>query len=155
MFERYNIDEITIEELTSITKQLKRRQAPGPDEIPTELIKEMNEENLNRILELLNTWWREENIEEADLRARVVLIFKKGDSNIFENYRPISLLNTLYKIFAAILQRRISKTLDRHLQKTQYLVVESARTKFYGQDIEDNARLALRKCGRQIMDAVW
>ena len=60
------------------------------------------------------------NIEEEDLKARVVLIFKKGDSNKFENYRPISLLNTLYKIFAAILQRRISKTLDRHSQKTQY-----------------------------------
>ena len=61
----------------------------------------MNEENLNRVLELLNTWWREENIEEEDLKARVVLIFKKGDSNKFENYRPISSLNTLYKIFAA------------------------------------------------------
>ena len=45
---------------------------------------------------------------------------QKGDSNKFENYRPIPLLNTLYKIFAAILQRRISRTLDRHLQKTQY-----------------------------------
>ena len=45
----------------------------------------MNEENLDRVLELLNTWWREENIEEEDLRARVVLIFKKGDSNKFEN----------------------------------------------------------------------
>ena len=117
LFEKYDIGEITIEELISIAKQLKRRKAPGPDEIPTELIKEMNEDNLNKILELLNTWWREENIEEEDLKARVVLIFKKGDSNKFENYRPISLLNTLYKIFAAILQRRISKTLDRHLQK--------------------------------------
>ena len=54
------------------------------------------------------------------MKKRVVLIFKKGDSNKFENYRPISILNTPYKIFAAILQRRISRTLDRHLQKTQY-----------------------------------
>ena len=80
----------------------------------------MNEENLYRVLGLLNTWWREENIEAEELKARVVLIFKKGDSNKFENYRPISLLNTLYTFFAAILQRRISRTLDRHLQKTQY-----------------------------------
>ena len=119
-FEKYYTEEIMMDELRDIVKQLKRRKAPGPDEIPTELIKEMNEENLDKILALLNTWWREENIEEEDLKARVVLIFKKGDSNKFENYRPISLLNTLYKIFAAILQRRISSTLDRHLQKTQY-----------------------------------
>jgi len=118
--EKYDTNEIHIDELKNICKQLKRRKAPGPDEVPTELLKEMDEENLNRVLVLLNTWWREENIEEEDLKARVVLIFKKGDSNKFENYRPISLLNTLYKIFAAILQRRISRTLDRHLQKTQY-----------------------------------
>ena len=30
------------------------------------------------------------------------------------------LLNTIYKIFASILQKRISDKLDRHLQKTQY-----------------------------------
>ena len=119
LLEGYDTGEITSEDLVTITKQLKRRKAPGADEPPTELIKEVDEDYLTRILELLNTWWREENIEEVDLRARVVLILKKGDSNKFENYRPISLLNTLYKIFAAILHRRICKTLDKHLQKTQ------------------------------------
>ena len=102
-----------------------------------------------------SAWWKEEYIKEHDLKAIVVLIFERGDSNKLENQRPIALLSTLYNILVAILQRGISSTLARHLQKTQYLVVESARTKFYGQDIEDNARLALRKCGRQIMDAVW
>ena len=38
----------------------------------------------------------------------------------FENYRPISLLNTLYKIFASILHHRISSVIDPHLQKTQF-----------------------------------
>ncbi len=54
------------------------------------------------------------------MRARVVLIYKKGDTSKYENYRPISLLNTLYKLFAAILQRRIAAKLDKHLQKTQF-----------------------------------
>ena len=66
---------------------------------------------------------REENTKEEDLRARVVFIFKKGDSNKFETYRPTSLLNTLYKIQAAMLQQnRIFKKHipDRHLQNTQY-----------------------------------
>ena len=45
-------------------------------------------------------------------------IYKKGDTRKFENYRPIPLLNTLYSLFAAILQIRISETPNRHLQKT-------------------------------------
>ena len=45
----------------------------------------MNEENMNRVLELLNTWWREEDIEEEDLKARVVFIFIQGDSIKFGN----------------------------------------------------------------------
>ena len=54
------------------------------------------------------------------LEARVVSIFKKGDASNMENYRPISLLNSLYKIYAAILQNRLQAGVDKFLQKTQY-----------------------------------
>ena len=107
-------------ELEEVIRNLKRRKAPGPDEIPTETLKEMNGQQRKKILQLIKRWWINEDMGEEELRARVVLIYKKGDTNKFENYRPISLLNTLYKIFAAILQRRIANTLDRHLQETQY-----------------------------------
>ena len=102
-------------------EKLKRRKAPGPDGIPTELLKQMTNDNKRGLLRLLQKWWREEDIEEEELQARVVLIYKKGDTNKFENYRPISLLNTLYKVYAAIIQIRISDTLDKHLQQTQFL----------------------------------
>lgn len=39
---------------------------------------------------------------------------------MLENYRPIALLNTVYKIYAAIIQRRLSDQLDKFLQKTQF-----------------------------------
>lgn len=48
--EQYNIGEITTPELKNIIRKLKRNKAPGPDEIPTELFKELNEENLEYIL---------------------------------------------------------------------------------------------------------
>jgi hypothetical protein len=54
------------------------------------------------------------------LRARVVMIYKKGNTSKMENYRPISLLNAMYKIFAAVVQIRLAEQLDKHLQKTQY-----------------------------------
>ena len=50
------------------------------------------------------------------------LNLQKGDTNTFENYIPISFLNTLYKIFAAIIQRRLAEKIDPYLQKTQLTV---------------------------------
>ena len=76
-------------------KKYKRRKSPGPDEVPMELFEEMNNECLQEVANLLNQWWNEEDIPEETLRARVVLIYKKGDTGKYENYRPISLLNAI------------------------------------------------------------
>ena len=38
-------------------KKLKRRKAPGPDETPMEIFKEMNEETRQEILNITNKWW--------------------------------------------------------------------------------------------------
>ena len=68
-----------MEELSRTAKKLKRRKACGPDEIPVEFLKEMSRENLQPILDLLNEWWTNASIPEETMKARVVLIFKKGD----------------------------------------------------------------------------
>ncbi len=106
--EQYRTCGIEIWEIKAIIKKLKRRKAAGPDEIPVKILKELGEEGLWEIKNILNEWWNEEVIPEEQMRARVVMIYKKGDTSKYENYRPISLLNTLYKIFAAIIQTKSS-----------------------------------------------
>ena len=59
-------------------------------------------------------------IPEEYLKARIFLLFKKGNSANIENYRPISLLNTITKMFASILKTRIADGIDNLLHKTQY-----------------------------------
>ena len=48
------------------------------------------------------------------------MIFQKGATNNIDNYRPISLISTITKAFAAILKNRISDSIDKHLHATQY-----------------------------------
>ena len=50
----------------------------------------------------------------------MVLLFKSGSTKMINNYRPISLLNTITKMFAAILKKRIAHKIDKYLHKTQY-----------------------------------
>ena len=77
----------------------------------------MNDQTLEVILNIINEWWEQEQTPDEAMNARVVLIYKKGDTSLCENYRPISLLNTCYKFIAAALQRRIETGIDHLLQE--------------------------------------
>ena len=68
----------------------------------------------------MNEWWEAGDIPEGLTDARVVHIVKKGRTSDFENYRPILLLNTFYKIFAAIMKDRMGNGLDKHIQTVQF-----------------------------------
>ena len=81
----------------------------------------MDNESLEKIiLPAINKWWLEGSIPEKATQARVVSLYKKGSPDNQGNYRPISLLNTSYKIIAAAIQRRLAKALDPLISKTQY-----------------------------------
>ena len=52
--ENYNVGEITMEETSRTIKKCKRKKAAGPDEVPMELFKEMDDDMLDVIREILN-----------------------------------------------------------------------------------------------------
>ena len=68
----------------------------------------------------MNEWWRKQEVPEELTNANIASIYKKGNTEKQENYRPISLLNLFYKIFAKILKQRIEEQVDNELQSTQY-----------------------------------
>ena len=108
----FNTGDITEGEVRQYIRKTKRRKATGPDEIPIEFFKEMldNDGSIRQLTAALNIWWNEkEEIPDDMLQARVVLIFKQGSTKDINNYRPISLLNTITKMLAAILKQRIAE----------------------------------------------
>ena len=51
--------------------------------------------------------------------ANITPVFKKGDRNSKENYRPVSILSNISKIFEQCMFRQISSFMDSYLSKQQ------------------------------------
>ena len=64
--------------------------------------------------------WAEEKIPTDFTQAEVVSIYKKRNEELPQNYKPISLLNTSYKILTKIYPTRISNAIDSQLHDTQF-----------------------------------
>ena len=64
--------------------------------------------------------WNLEIIPTETEIARVVTIYKKGNPEFPSNYRPIALLQTIYKLYARMVQNRLAESIDARVWKTQY-----------------------------------
>ncbi len=69
---------------------------------------------------MLNKWWNTSDFPEDKLKAYVASIYKKGNPLKQENYRPISLLTSIYKIYAGLLQKRLAAAIDDDVAETQF-----------------------------------
>merc|ERR1712107_353341 len=85
-----------------------------------EMYKILDKENRALILREINSWYTSDCLPTELKKAKVVSIFKKGETQNIANYRPISLLNSLYKIYASLLKNRLASEMENHLHKTQY-----------------------------------
>ena len=57
---------------------------------------------------------KETKIPKSWKSSKMVLIHKKGDNKDLKNYRPISLLSNVYKVFTKILTPRLTRALDKN-----------------------------------------
>lgn len=77
-------------------------------------------ESLSKIIqEMFNEVLEQEIIPKQWLISSIILLHKKGEKSDINNYRPISLISMIYKIFAKCMLKRISKTLDENQPKEQ------------------------------------
>lgn len=62
---------------------------------------------------------RTEIIPRDWTKSTIILLHKKGDKGDIGNYRPISLMSNIYKVFSKIILLRLTKILDENQPKGQ------------------------------------
>ncbi len=72
-----------------------------------------------RLLHIINTCWQKLKIPNTWKAAEVISIFKRGDKKNCENYRSISLLCTMYKVYARIVNAKIKAISEALLGEEQ------------------------------------
>lgn len=117
--EMQDVDEITFEELKEALENTKNRKATGPDGINMELLKYGGTVLHGRLRHLINKCWRTKMIPETWKTAEVMSLFKKGDRRDCRNYRGISLLNAIYKIYTRIINKRLRIITEVLLEEEQ------------------------------------
>ena len=114
----------TVTETRKAVQQLSSGKAPGADAIPAEVYKAGGLPMAEKLTELFHCMWRREVIPQELKDASIIHLYKrKGNPQVCDNHRGISLLSIAGKILAKILLNRLNVHLDQtgHPRKLMWI----------------------------------
>nr|VZI35622.1 unnamed protein product [Spirometra erinaceieuropaei] len=106
----------SLQETIRAVQQLSSGKAPGSDAIPAEVYKHGGPLLMDHLTALFQEMWRQGEVPQDFKDATIVHLYKrKGNRQVCDNHRGISLLNIAGKIFARILLNRLNNHLEQGL----------------------------------------
>jgi hypothetical protein len=111
---------ITAEELKAMLFKGDSKQSPGRDGIRLEFFKVPWEDIAGDMRTLFNQMLRDRKLSERQKQGVIVCIPKNARPHTPKDYRPITQLNTDYKIIARLITARVRPILAELLHPNQY-----------------------------------
>ena len=107
------------DEVATAIKQMKLGKAGGPDHLPPEALKTDVQTTVNILHPLFEQIWNEERFPEEWKEGHLIKLPKKGDLTNCNNYRGITLLVIVGKVFNRIILNRMKFAVDEKLRDNQ------------------------------------
>ncbi|XP_067879797.1 dynein regulatory complex protein 1 isoform X2 [Heterodontus francisci] len=117
--ENYYHVQPTKSELSDAIDSLASGKAPGKDGITPEIIKSAKPAILSALHELFCLCWDEGAVPQDMRDANIITLYKNGDRGVCNNYRGISLLSIVGKVFARVALNRLQKLAERVYPEAQ------------------------------------
>ena len=103
----------TMQEIESSLAEMRKNTAPGPDGFSVQFYKEFWPKVKGLVKEMLDDLHADKlNLGRLNYGV-ITLIPKIKDANVIKQYRPICLLNVIFKIVTRVLMCRLSKVADK------------------------------------------
>uniref|UniRef100_A0A8D8VL77 Craniofacial development protein 2 n=2 Tax=Cacopsylla melanoneura TaxID=428564 RepID=A0A8D8VL77_9HEMI len=112
--------EILIDEVEAAIKTLKDGKAPGPDEVQSEIIKLFSDDFKKELTVIFNVIYNSGEIPKDWLKSEFIILPKKQGARKCGDYRTISLMSHLLKLFLKIMHRRLYRICEEHVSPTQF-----------------------------------
>ena len=112
--------ELTDSEILAVLKKMKNNKSPGSDGFTVEFFKFFYNDLKVFIRKSINEGYREGKLSITQ-RQGIITCLPKGDKpkQFLKNWRPITLLNVIYKLASGCIADRIKIVLDKLISKEQ------------------------------------
>ena len=111
---------------------MKINKSPGSDGLQPEFYIQFWDQIKDTVVNSINEAFIKGELSNSQKRGILTLIYKKNDKTDLSNWRPISLLNTDYKLLAHVSAARLKKINNKIISPEQTGYIKG---KFIGQNI--------------------
>eukprot|EP00253_Pinus_taeda_P019083 PITA_19083 len=111
---------VSKEEVEHVIKSMAKDKSPGPDGWTSELFNHFFDLIGDELTEVVNESRMKGEMYPPFNATFIALIPKKEDPDSFEDFRPISLCNCVYKIRAKIIAMRLKPILSKNISSEQF-----------------------------------
>ena len=109
----------TKEEVIATMESLPLGKSAGPNRIPNGLYRYLSKLFAQKFVDLMSEVLEKGQLPDHMLEGEISVLYKKKDRDDPRNYRPITLLNSDYKIYTKILANRMKTVVHEFVSDTQ------------------------------------
>ena len=113
----FNFEKVNKATVQKLIQNLNPKKSTGFDQIPPKLVKASGESIASPLCNIINSSLETSIFPNALKCAEVIPIYKKADNLQKKNYRPVSLLSSVSKIFEHVINNQLQVLSDRVLSK--------------------------------------
>ena len=110
---------ISYNETLAVMENLPLGKQAGPNRVPNGVFRRLATVMAPKFVAMINSTLKAGHLPNHFLEGDISMLFKKGERDDPRNYRPITLLNTDYKIFTRILAQRMNTVVHQFVSESQ------------------------------------